>query len=354
MPPVFGRYLPDPHPYDTALNDMQRSLDDTEKALAYNLMHDHRVSREREEAFNDVLVNPTSPSKEELNQALDDYVKGTIRNLPNPHYAHCDVNARNLLNGPSRFRLKVRRNQKLVRVLDLNGLFRVFQWAKGEHINGNLRWNDTFSTFPAVNSPDHINVTNWLSEKLGGPSYPPRSPQEVEAFIATVLDVLNAYSQQVEPYQPTWAALWSSFVEEGIDRKGPERWLESVGVHRPHPCWVILLKYSVRDVGMLARPTQLDAGRYIYHFPSPPQALLEIGGYAMDLRTTPRASTLIPEFIHNQINHSLKHWVEAGRKCELANPQVLGSLIDQRMAHYDLLCQCHGAGVDAWMRGRCI
>jgi len=121
------------------------------------------------------------------------------------------------------------------------------------------------------------------------------------------------------------------------------------GVATPPPRWLILLRYTVAEAGTLARPTILDADWYAYHFPSPPQTSLAVGGHPMDLRVTPRATHLLPEYIHKKIPHKLEHWTDLGGKIARTNSPDSTGLVDQRMAHFELLVNTYGQDVLKWM-----
>ena len=146
---------------------------------------------------------------------------------------------------------------------------------------------------------------------------------------------MNSYSRQ-EPYQPTWATTWAAF--EPHEEDGPERWLQVLGMAKPPPRWLILLRYTVAEAGTLVRPTILDAKWNAYHFPSPPspQVSPAVGGHPMDLRISPKATSVLPEFIHKQIQHSLAHWMDLGGKIGRTQSPNPTALADQRRAHFEL------------------
>lgn len=114
------------------------------------------------------------------------------------------------------------------------------------------------------------------------------------------------------------------------------------------PRWVMPLRYKVREAGTIARPTQLDADWYAYHFPSPPQTPLAMGGHPMDLGS-PKAAQLLPEYIHKQIGHKIDHWIDSGKKIGKTTQAVTANLADMRRAHHELLVSRHGPDVLGWM-----
>lgn len=359
MPPVFGRSLPDPHPYDAALVSLLFATME-ERAIALNLMHDHRVSPARERAFDAFVKQPCAAVH--LRRALDDYFHAKVRHRKLPHYVYHAVNANNLLNGlvatrpmispalpadsqPATIlkglmatRPMIRGDIQLVRVLDLNGLNRVFQWAQRERRFA-PRWGRTFDRFPR-NISDGRAVMDWLDEKM--------QPRTVESFVATVLDVLRIHRAEKKAYQPTWATTWAAFKEHVA--AGPDRWCQVLGIDKPRACWVILLRYTVREAGTIARPTQLDCGWHQFHFPSPPGAALSAGGHPMDISTVPPANRLRPEFIHKQPAHLLEHWTSlAPNNYGRTSAPTAPSLSAQRQTHHQLLAQIYGPGVYQWM-----
>jgi hypothetical protein len=339
MPPVFGRYLPDPHPYDGGLRSMLSKTVE-ERAVAINLMYDHRVSLDRERAFDAFVKKPCTDLS--LRRALKDYFEGKVRTRRLPHYVYSDVNAKNLLNGQAGVRPLVKPDLRLVRVLDLNGLKGVFQWAQttGERKHPR-RWGRTFERFPRDITNDRA-VMDFLDEKMGS--------RPVEDFIRTVLDALYVHSKVERiPFQPAWATTWVAFKNHVAD--GPDRWYQVLGMDRPRPCWLVLLRYTIREAGTVARPTQLDGGWYQFHFPSPPATPLSMGGHPMDLRTLPLAYSLLPEYVHKEIRHPMEHWTDTapnnyGRTTAPRSP----SLTEQRETHHRLLVHTYGAGVLGWMK----
>ncbi|MFM9959867.1 MAG: hypothetical protein ACKV2Q_01425 [Planctomycetaceae bacterium] len=296
--------------------------------MSRNLMHDHRVTPTREAAFDRFVVQrPVTTAV--LQQAIVDYFHAKVRDRKRPDYVYAAVNDANLLTGTATGRHSINKDVQLVRVLDLNGLGQVFTWAK-------LRKEKWFTSFP--DSYDERMVATWLDARMQG-----RPILRVDAFVGAILAAMNAY-RRVKPYQPTWATTHEAFATHVAE--GPDRWLEVLGMTRPtSPRWLILLKYPIREAGTLCRPTQLDAGWYAYHFPSPPQTPLEVGGHAMDLRTSPSAASLLPEFIHSQIDHELRHKINIGRTTRVN----AGALADQRQYHHQLLAAEYGPGVYTWM-----
>ena len=316
MPPIFGRdpsQYPSSHLYDNAI-DAWLSRGPEYCAMAHNIKHDHRVSWDRESAFDHYVHRPCSA--ESLQKAIVDYFERNIRIRRLPAYVYRETNGKNLLTGPNVRRPLLSPDSQLIRLLDLNGLGRMFRWASKQK-----RWKRIFTEFPKVRriwrgqeaapekDTEGRDISDWLNDKLEKSSC-----SQSQSFIIAALEALNSYGQNT-PFQPTWATAWSAF--EPFEAAGPERWLQVLGVYRSSsPRWIVLLRYKVREAGTLVRPTQLDAGWDRYHFPSPPTTPLGNGGHSMDLRVAPPSTSLLPEYIHKQITHRPEHLIKWGRTTE--------------------------------------
>jgi hypothetical protein len=236
----------------------------------------------------------------------------------------------------------------LARVLDLNGLISVFLVARHRKLR-------PFSDFPRGTGrsllrsrPPEAAVLAWLDAKLLG-----ASDLQQRDFVAAALEAIEISRKRRQgAFQPTWATYWSHF--EPLAAQGPERWAAVLGLPNRRRCarWLIALKYTIRESGGLVRPTTLDAGFNEYHFPSPPGAALKDGGHPVDLRLAPPAATLIPEFVHQQIPHPLRHWEDAGFLLGRTEKPGLDGLVQSRGNHFALLQAIYGPSVATWM-SRC-
>lgn len=309
---VFGRKIPTKHPYAKVLSSWLSHPNEEYRAMARNLMHDHRISPEREKCLDRFVKRPFTP--EALREGIIRYFEKKVRARTRLHFVSRKVNANNHL--PDKEKKKA---TELVRVLNLNGC--PFLQAKEKKLHGTL-----FSTFPA--NPNEI--SDWIEDRLN------RTALEKEAFFSAAFAVLKE-----SPRNPVWVTTSEAFTP--YEQEPPDRWVQVVGVQfeKPDSQWLMLLKYPVQEVGTLIRPTQLDAGWNARHFPSPPQAL---HGHPMDLRTVPPPTVLLPEFIHQQIDHTPSHVV----KCEKTKGAATGNLSDQRTTHHHLLKDRYDA-VPAWM-----
>ena len=336
MPPVFARSVPNPHPYEQALATWLLSTDASHRAMARNIMHDPRVSSEREKSFDQFVDRPVTC--ESLQRALVEYHKARVqtRQVPEYMYIFSRFNSGNLLCGTWSGPHRIKRDQYLVRVLDLNGLGGVLQWAKTAAM-------PEFAMCPGRG--DDKPMADWLDLELLGK---PESAQR--AFVTAILVAMSRF-RLVKRYEPAWATAWDRFERFAAEK--PERWAQVAGVPKTaYPRWLVLLSYNIREAGTVVAPTQLDTGWNAYHFPSPlpassghPTPPPATGGHPMDLRDSPRATELLPEFVHCQIAHAPNHIQRIGR----TDAAVSGPFAAQRRNHHDLLVLKYGPDVRAWM-----
>src|SRR5262245_51719153 len=112
MAPVFDR--PASHPFEPALSEWFDSRDPELRALAVNLMHDHRVSVDRDRAFTAYVGSPCTGAT--LKQGLQGYYEVRVRDAATPDFLDAALNASNVH--------RVHKDLKLVRLLNLSGLHR--------------------------------------------------------------------------------------------------------------------------------------------------------------------------------------------------------------------------------------
>ena len=205
-----------------------------------------------------------------------------------------------------------------------------------------------FERFELANPEDVDEINQKLGDQLSEKNL--REP-----FLAAILKARNRYERNLRNYiKITWVAEWKS-LEKFLLRKNPSSWMQAVGVATETPVWVAVLCYPVRRTAKriaLYRPTQLDAGWYPHHFPSPPQSGVEKGGYSMFLglkNETLHSYGLVREFIHEPVDFSIKDWSRAGELLDFVPGPVSGDLIEQRRAHLELLSTHYPDGVRSWM-----
>lgn len=355
---VFNRSIPGGHPFDPALDQwLSRHPPDDYRALACNLVHDHRVTPERQEVLLRYFAAAAGTPEERLEGALKNYLDKEIRLRKRPAFLVRRTNSPNLfpdvsthfgrVSGPRGSRSRQpssppQRDLWLARVLDLNGLVPVYLLGRHHRIRLFRDFPRT-SRHPANPRRYSNQVLTWLDEHLAA------SADRQKEFMEAVLDALEI-SRKSRPYQPSWATYWTRF--RAIAGNDPERWTAVLGMPnwRSCPRWLIVLRYRLRETGGLVRPTTLEAGLNAFHFPSPPQAPLHAGGHPVDLQLTPRPDSLLPEFIHQQIPHSFQHWKDSGFLLGRTDLPRTGALVRRRHNHHVLLRSVYGDEVEDWMR----
>jgi hypothetical protein len=289
------------------------------RAMARNLLAEHRVPADRFAGF---LKDAGSLANlDRVRDALNWYqvneVRPNIKGGAQPAYERPE-NAENAVALTAKTRLAT--------VLDLTRLGRVWAEAStGFHM-------DAFRFIqPTAPSPDEVN--EFLAPRLG-------TTANAEAFLPHLFEALKQYrNKTAKRIDPTWAAEWES-LKPFLDPNHPQRWLQAVGVPKDIAVWLAVVCYPATRVERIFRPTQLDAGWYAHHFPSPPQAATAAGGHTMFLHSAAGVVAthdgLVSEYIHVQADFTLEDWRVAGRLVGFA-PLSAGVLDDQRLAHWQLL-----------------
>ncbi len=340
MHPVFNDLTLYPGEYDGAIDEWLNapgSLRSTYRAMASNVMYDHRVTLERKRVFDGIVGRPCSGSG--VQRAVTKYKGDRIAYSPDPDYLNESLNSANFVSGFDPVEEVIEGDVPLARVVDLNGqgLQAVYAWGKN---HGEPALRKALERFPE-NPDETSSVSRWLDDCL-------LPPADVSSFIGVVLQALNGCRQE-RPYRLAWATFWSRLEPHLGDPPNPDRWLEVLGLGAlPQPHWVIALKYTVAEAGTLVRPTMLEAGWNALHFPSPPQAPLGAGGHCMDLGSAPPGAALVNEYIHQPIEHSLQHWENAGRKCARTTGLGGWDLSEQRRRHHRGLSWWY-TDVERWM-----
>jgi hypothetical protein len=324
-PVVFGRSVPEAHPFHNQLTDWEK--DEANRcAMSLNIRYDHRVSKERADSF-ERYCHESSLDGDRWN-AIERYHEDRIRTCVQPDFLDAALNGQNWMSKGD-----VSEEFELVRVLDLNGLRDVYFWAKEAQI----------PPFEEMRPEDFNDLSGWLNPYLEN-----KPAEEIRYFIERILLAMRRFRREKQVYQPSWAAAWRQFQPYAA---GPANvWLHRLGIFRmTYGRWCVLLKYTLDEIGgPLVKPTQLDAGRYAYHFPSPKGAFC---GHPMDLSAS--AKVVLSEFIHQQFDHDIRHFDNAGGQCKKSLPHPSQGLSNQRKAHHDLLegayQECiHPASVRCW------
>ncbi len=346
------------------------------RAVALNLMYDRRVCQARERSFLKILdrvmqdpMNAGKDGAELLSVVLglyrSEFLSGQAIRDPHhpdngaskrqPHFAVERENYRNLLNGDTN-RSRPANGTLLANVLDLSGLDAVYRFAR-DNAGTDRASRKVFNDYPTRTEPRVI--AEWLDGHLGAGT---TAHERQTSFIRETLKALNRRREMVGLFQPVWATKWES-LRQRIAGGRTESWLEANGLGRDDPRrWVVVLVYPVEAVQWLARPTQLDAGWYKYHFPSPPCVPAATGGHPMDLQTHPCPEKLLPEFVHEQTVYQYEHWDDPVRE-RLSNrligctaERTFDALEVQRRNHYRLLVSSYrkiSTKITQWMPSPC-
>ena len=311
--------------------------------MAENLIAEHRVSQTRFESFQQLLVPAGAPgvpaaalSLKVVEDAVVEYqkrVRVKIASKLEPAY-ELPENKNN--------QIRLDPGKDLCTILNLTLFGRVYERA------GKELGIAPFRHFEITGPSDED--TNALLQDGLSTSDPLRRGE----FMDAALRAIAWYRQnEQEVLYPTWAAEWDS-IEPYLGAKAPSRWLQSVGVGKDNAIWVAVLRYRLPSAVGMYRPTQLDAGWYAYHFPSPPQAELEKGGFTMDLRDAPPdpRQGLVSEYLHRQIDFEIGDWTRAGSLVGFVSPDVglRMRLSGLRSRHLDHLDEVYPGVRAAWPR----
>jgi hypothetical protein len=329
---VFGRSSV-AHQYDRALLDWQHSGNVARMAMACNIRHDHRVSREREDQFDDFCRQPRSAN--DLEQAISNYFLTKVRTRRYPHFVYNEINGCNLISGHPKLAQLLHKDRMLLRLIDLNGLVVPYRSLLDKRFR-RQSWTTAFEAYYKI--PRNLlkeEEQSWVDAWLTGILDHGNDGRRRE-FVVAVLALLRKL-HDASAFQPTWATTLDAFEPHALTPDGkpnPDRWVQVMGMGRNPPRhWYIALAYTVAEAGTLARPTQLDGGWYEYHFPSPDSTPPEFGGFAMDLRLTPASSVLLPEYIHKEIGHNENHWYNAGALLGRSSDWRSSNLTETRRMH---------------------
>lgn len=303
------------------------------RAYARNFLVDHRVSFDRGRAW--AAAHPFA-KMDGFVPALKSYYDTKINTSNNPEFLERHNDA-NIVYGGAAKRSLLPPSAQLVCCIDLSGLHRVLRVMKDVEKDPYLR--EISDPYPSAQQELSDDVRQWHDRRLLG--------RPAKDHVGAIVKILRKYTAGGRPFHPVWATLERRF-EAVADPARPENWLARVGVWRCFNVnrWVAVLRYPVERATTLLRPTVLDCGEYKYHHPSPKQAPLGEGGHPVSL--DPKSiSTLIPEFIHQQIEFNgndvkpeFVGWIRSAAKEE--------PLPDLRSRHRRALVGRYGQGVSTW------
>jgi len=307
--------------------DLADTGSEHDHAAAENFAHDSRVGDARAIRFSEWCRRTDNDST--LRLAAEEYLREQVRKSPDETFLHSD-NAHNRIGYGGGGGVHIAKDDPLATVLDLTGLAGVLR-------GGRLAGLPELQDLPAAAAVSDDQINRYFDGRLGNPDNTVRD--------RTVQDVLEAI-RLAGARHPSWASPWDRFMNR-IDAT-PESWLAAVGLPRAtYPRWVIVLRYTVGEAGFLVRPTQLEAGWFGFHFPSPAMGRPDRGGHAMSLSDRPAGQRLpiLPELIHPQVRFRVHHWRATGRMCGVTSRVVgpLARLPEYRRAHRDDLTAEYGA-----------
>ena len=310
-------------PLGAILDNILAPGDDDLRSMGWNLLHDHRIDTVRFAGFANYVaasrMNIVCPAT--MKKAVLLYHQLRIQRRRDPDFVDEDLNESNF-HGRKHALPALYGKRLLVRVLDLTGLGELYLAAKGVGVTG---FDDYLEPMPASGASgarsggisSTLDVVTWLDRKLARFKNDPAvrfDPARLTAdsFLAALLEFMNRYRRSTA-FQPVWATGWTEFSSG--EWQQPERWQQMLGVradgNQPvRPSWLLLLRYPAREAGQIVRPTQLDSGWYSAHFPTPPSAPT---GHAMDLDHARRDRHPLPEYIHQQMDHTPAHLVACAR-----------------------------------------
>ena len=303
---------------------------DHDRAAAINFIHDRRVSETRAAHF--LQWCRESGNAADLVLAAEEYLREQVHKNPNATFLHED-NGNNVVETANG---SIADDEPLATVLDLTGLAAVLR-------AGRLAGLPDLQTLPAAATITDEQINQFYEDRLRNPD-PEVRDRTVDAILHAVY---------LSERHPTWAARWNGFMDR-IDAT-PESWLEAVGVPRAtFPRWILVLRYTAGEAQQLVRPTQLEAGWFGYHFPSPPAGSADAGGHAMSLgeRDGNVRLPILPEFIHARMWFRFRHWKAAGRMCGVTTRVVgpLDRLAAKRADHYeDLVAEYGSEAISEWL-----
>ncbi|MEK7408747.1 MAG: hypothetical protein AAB225_27085 [Acidobacteriota bacterium] len=189
-----------------------------------------------------------------------------------------------------------------------------------------------------------------LAQQLAGRPVSEQVPLMRAFFLAQEL-----YIGSGDPHPPVWVALWRHWSLT-IDLAHSESWADAVGISKPKEgCWLAVLKYPATRAGQLVRPTQLEAGWFGRHFPSPNVCTPGSGGrivHGLDSAVVP-AGNCLWEYLHKPIPWSEYDWLSSGMPVSRTARPVgpVGTLLSDREFHWGRLKREFGEkAVSSWMK----
>jgi len=312
--------------------------DDNARGVSWNLKHEHRISDERGNHWAELMAGPLNRSLEAALRAYGDLAAET----PFETYLHRWLNRANI---PHPADADVPEpGDMLAHVLDLTSRRSMDIWRLGKDKDVSdllrdrcdVRSADTLAPF----------LARHLSDKSTGAQLP---------IMRAFFSAYRLYVEERRPHGPVWAALWEKWFER-INRLRAESWGCAMGLCKPQPPhWLVILKYPVDLAGTLVRPTQLEAGYFGRHFPTPPCAGTGNGGrivHGRNGQSNTNPTKALREFVHLPMRWTEHEWI-ASRLPVIETAVVVGGVNQLRLdreGHWTDLCYEYGPNqVSSWM-----
>jgi hypothetical protein len=335
---LFGRKVSDDvAPLFLAVKELAQSEDEKLRAVGLNLLYDHRISSERARRFISFLGPLLSlVTPQTLVQALADYRREWVAQLPEETFDHDQENRENCVYDDG-LTVRLPSDYELAHVCNVTqSLLRIADPAVKRQVP---RLGLPGGTFASPRDVD-VFVRQRVSDPLAANEF-------VENFLL-LLDI----NRRRRPWHPIWVTNWDSFVRN-IDNGRPESWPETVGLPiQSEPTWLLVLRYSVGEAKRrIYRPTQLEAGAFAWHFPSPISGIPPLrGGHPMNLTSPTASGSVVSEFVHAQIRFEPEYYIRAGPLFRRSGVETRGNLMAHRRLHHLALCEEYGSTqVTNWM-----
>lgn len=279
---IFNRVRDKSHPLYRILLVLERT-DKFGQAVAANFRHDPRVSEDREQTFVELWQRRSKGlfwkyifkrfCARRFSECYAEYVFTRVQSTPDPCFEYSS-NWNNLTKTPT---------ETLVSVFGINGLSRMFVWAKDPGTRslgsspGFLEGLELFRDYP--NDPSILASLAFVDAQM-------RDRASREKFLSLLVELYEVYRKQCS-YHPIWLTKWQEFrpcwhaTIKGKDRG--DRWSQWVGVstEMKEKHWVVVLKFEPSRFNKVYRPTTLDTTNR-YHFPTPEETVFT-DGIAADL-----------------------------------------------------------------------
>lgn len=314
-----GSPKPSPQPTWTSAADADLrnpALSGDDRITAWNMTRDPRISAVRDE---DIPPWPATEPTWTFAKHIQRHLEVTIsRNLAQGlHHASNDGN-------------EVTDPGGLVHVLNLTALFRA-----ARNSNDNDALMEVFFAFVAkvdFRRPDSPN--GELARLL---------EQDPGVIVEFVNDCAVA-----APRHPTWAMPlqdWDELERSGhVKADQPATWQCAVGVgsslrrtgRNAYESVLLLFRYALRPGVKIFRPTQLEAGDYPYHYPSPAEHPRDNGGLVMPLFVE-QPEGLVREFVHETVMWEPGQLWRHGISTPLPWPVDRETIAPIRRRHWELV-----------------